>query len=258
MNKILISLLTVGVVSAAAVYGTQAFFSDTETSTGNTFTAGSIDLSLGSTFSSNNNANGVGGSNPLLADNNGRALYNFTDLKPGDFGRATFDLQVTSNEAYLCAKATNDSMLENTIVDPEAEAGDVTDPDGELQNYLQFAIFHDVNGNGLYDGGEPLNVNQLGDSNGFTATEVAAAGWISAADTSAPNTWLAPLSSIQPATTYHAGFMYCFGNFDLSGNCTGAIGGNDAQTDSISGSIQFQAIQTRNNPGFVCSSLNVQ
>ena len=47
MKKIIISLAVVGAVAAAVVVGTTAFFSDTEQSTGNTFTAGTIDISVG-------------------------------------------------------------------------------------------------------------------------------------------------------------------------------------------------------------------
>ena len=47
MNKrILISLAVIGAVAVIAVGGTIAYFSDTETSTGNTFTAGTIDISV--------------------------------------------------------------------------------------------------------------------------------------------------------------------------------------------------------------------
>lgn len=46
MNKILLSLLTIALVSVVAVGATRAYFSDTETSTGNTFTAGTLDLKL--------------------------------------------------------------------------------------------------------------------------------------------------------------------------------------------------------------------
>jgi predicted ribosomally synthesized peptide with SipW-like signal peptide len=46
MRKIIISLSVVAAVAAAVVVGTTAFFSDTETSTGNTFTAGTIDISV--------------------------------------------------------------------------------------------------------------------------------------------------------------------------------------------------------------------
>ncbi|RPF43055.1 camelysin [Thermodesulfitimonas autotrophica] len=46
MRKILIALLGVLLVAALAGAGTFAYFSDTETSTGNSFTAGTLDLGL--------------------------------------------------------------------------------------------------------------------------------------------------------------------------------------------------------------------
>lgn len=46
MNKILISLLTIALVSVVAVGATRAYFTDTATSTGNTFTSGTLDLKL--------------------------------------------------------------------------------------------------------------------------------------------------------------------------------------------------------------------
>ena len=44
MNKVLASLLMIGMVAAMAGAGTFAYFTDTETSKGNTFTAGTLDL----------------------------------------------------------------------------------------------------------------------------------------------------------------------------------------------------------------------
>lgn len=46
MKKILLSLFTVGLVSAAAIFVTSAYFSDTEISTGNSIQAGTIDISI--------------------------------------------------------------------------------------------------------------------------------------------------------------------------------------------------------------------
>ena len=46
MKKIILSLSVIAVAAAVVVGATTAFFSDTETSTGNTFTAGSIDLKI--------------------------------------------------------------------------------------------------------------------------------------------------------------------------------------------------------------------
>lgn len=256
-KRVLFSLGTIALVGVLAVAGTNAFFSDTETSTGNTFTAGSIDLSLGGLFLSDNNGNS---SFALDPDNNGRALYNFTDLKPGDIGGGSFNLKVSSNDAYVCAKSSITSTPENGIIDPESDAGDTTGGSngGELQNYVQFATFDDENGNGIFDGGEPLNVNQFGgDSNGFTATEIAAAGWVPVAQTvDFPNSWLVELF-LPTGVEHSAGILYCFGNFDLNGDCTAPIGDqNDAMTDQMIGSIEFYAVQTRNNDGFTCDSLN--
>jgi len=45
-KKIIFSLALIGVAAAIAIGGTVAYFSDTETSVGNTFTAGTIDISI--------------------------------------------------------------------------------------------------------------------------------------------------------------------------------------------------------------------
>ena len=265
-------LLSLGLIAAVALIvsaGTNAFFSDTESSTNNSLTAGAIDLSLGGTFSSaNNNANGSS-SYARDANNNGRALYSFTDLKPGDTGGGSFNLQVTSNEAYVCAKSTITSTPENIRTYPELNAGDTTfgTNDGELQNFLKFATFNDANTNGVYDAAsEPVNVGQyipLHDSKGITAAELSSAGWAPVADNSYPNTWIVA-QTLPPATLRGAGMLYCFGNFTTTGSgpttqvtgCDGSGNQNVAQTDGVVGSIEFSAVQTRDNAGFTCASLN--
>lgn len=54
MKKILISLGIIGLVGALAIGATMSYFSDTETSSGNVFTAGSIDLKVDHKFASYN------------------------------------------------------------------------------------------------------------------------------------------------------------------------------------------------------------
>lgn len=56
-------MLVIGVVAAMLGAGTMAYFSDTETSEGNTFTAGTLDIELYGTSS---------------------AIWTYTDMKPGD------------------------------------------------------------------------------------------------------------------------------------------------------------------------------
>ena len=46
-KKILIGIMTIGLVAMLAGTGLFAYFNDVETSTGNTFTAGKLDISLG-------------------------------------------------------------------------------------------------------------------------------------------------------------------------------------------------------------------
>jgi len=46
MKKTTLSLVIIGVVATIAIGGTIAYFNDTETSTGNIFVAGSIDLKV--------------------------------------------------------------------------------------------------------------------------------------------------------------------------------------------------------------------
>ena len=73
-KKILISLSVIGVVAAIAVGGTIAYFSDTETSTGNTFTAGVIDIS-------------VDGENPWTK------TYTLADMKPSQTDYINFTIE---------------------------------------------------------------------------------------------------------------------------------------------------------------------
>jgi len=48
MKKVLLSLLTIAGVAVVTFGATQAFFSDTETSTGNILQAGALDLTIDS------------------------------------------------------------------------------------------------------------------------------------------------------------------------------------------------------------------
>jgi predicted ribosomally synthesized peptide with SipW-like signal peptide len=122
MQRILLSALVVGGVVGAAIYGTSSFFSDSETSTGNTFTAGSIDLTIDS-IEVDYNGEGAG---PVINDdgvNNNGFYFTIDDIKPLDDGTITYNLTNGSNEAYVCALVTdatptpaaNDSALANMM-----------------------------------------------------------------------------------------------------------------------------------------------
>ena len=88
MKKNLIRLTTIGAVAALAIVATGAFFSDTETSTGNTFVAGAIDLKVDNTSYVTSTVSGELVKSPntswQLDDLDGHLFFDFHDLKPGD------------------------------------------------------------------------------------------------------------------------------------------------------------------------------
>ena len=176
MKKILLSLSMIAVVAIIAVGATGAFFSDTETSTGNTFAAGAIDLGV----DNHSYYNGVLNDgttwrvdydiDPLLGDNPdttnvvetdyvieaGRQFFNFDDLKPGDWGEDTISLHVKNNDSYLCADVTLTSDEDNDQTEPEIDDGDLIanngpqNDDGELADSINFYWWAD-DGDNVYE-----------------------------------------------------------------------------------------------------------
>src|SRR4030042_2973010 len=98
MKKVLLSVLSVGVVASVAVFATQAYFSDQEKSNGNTFTAGSLDLKVSNTchlFQGTDVDSCPTNLSWTESDlGQGKVFFNFTDLKPGDYGESTIDFKV--------------------------------------------------------------------------------------------------------------------------------------------------------------------
>lgn len=111
-RKVLIALLGVLLVAALAGAGTFAAFSDVETSTANSFTAGTLDLKI-------NDADGA--SIP--------ALFTVSDVKPGDSGTATYTLKNSGTIAgYLDLSGITMTNTEGTNTEAEvntAEPGDL-------------------------------------------------------------------------------------------------------------------------------------
>ena len=99
MKKILISSSIIAVAAAVVIGATTAYFSDTETSTGNTFTAGTLDLKLWDGDSWENGVSGtvvIGNMAPGVPSGNfnvyirnfgsmpGKASWNITDWSNAD------------------------------------------------------------------------------------------------------------------------------------------------------------------------------
>ena len=169
MKKILLSIATIALVGSAAAGFTVAFYGDTETSTGNTFVAGSVELLVDSESHYNYMVCTDTGWQP---DGNGEPVgfpvqgsecdgtwsetdlvdgvhkfFNFLDLKPGDHGEDTISLHVTTNDAWGQFVVSSTTDRDNTCTEPEqtAEGGGCSDPDGdgEVDDYLLFSAWLD-------------------------------------------------------------------------------------------------------------------
>lgn len=213
--RIIASIAMLVFVGAAIAASTGAFFSDTETSTGNTFTAGDVDLTI---TDLDHSYNGNPANAPEYSENG--FTFSLSDLKPLDNGEVEYDLGNGSNEVYLCAAVAETGNNDNSINEPEGDAGDVTDGagNGELGQFLSFNF------------------------NGTTGTL---------------NGQWQSLGVISGGGATSSAIGYCFGTYngnacELDPNATY----NLAQTDSLTADVQFYAVQTRNNPNFQCSELD--
>ncbi len=135
MKKIILSLAIVGIVGAVAIGGTIAYFSDTETSTGNTFTAGTLDLK---TYTND-------WANPIYVDSPLTVHITRGDLKPyaawsHNYGGQWVLKNTGSIPGTFSMKIVNVKNYENGCLDMETDAGDVTcvagTDQGELGNLL--------------------------------------------------------------------------------------------------------------------------
>ena len=87
-------------VAAVVAGGTGAFFTDTETSAGNVFTAGDVNIDLGTITHNTLSTDAT----PFELGNNGSVI--FPDMKPLDWGLVTGEITNTGNEAFICTRAT--------------------------------------------------------------------------------------------------------------------------------------------------------
>src|SRR5437762_1858903 len=116
MKKILLSVGSILFAGALLAGGTGAFLADTETSTGNTFASGVIDLKVDneSYVTSDSGALVFSSSTSwALSTLPGKLFFNFLDLKPGDVGEDTISLHVNNNNAWACMAINITSTPEN-------------------------------------------------------------------------------------------------------------------------------------------------
>ena len=268
MKRILLSLGIMIVVAVAGVTAsTGAFLSDTETSAGNTFTAGVIDLKVDNASYYNRVLN-EGTSWQLDDLDNGRLFFNFADLKPDDEGEDTISLHPGTNDAYVCMDMTLTSDDDKSSNEPELEDGDVQEDinntwDGELADNLQMFWWAD-DGDNVYEEGE----NSISDGI-KTLTNLATSTPFSVAlADSQNNVWTPNAPGPIPGNSItYIGKAWCFGTLTLSPvaagqgvdptvnpgvSCDGNSLNNLTQTDGATVDVAFRAIQARHNSQFTC------
>jgi len=159
-RKALVGLGSIGLASAGAGLGTYAQFTDQEEQSV-TFTAGGIDgqLSWGASYNKNQVADEL--TNVEVTDTAAGVAFNLTDVKPGDYGSITFELEVTNNPAWVssCVGYAND--IDGRTFEPEVEADDDLDgsetdpvqnhPHGELADNLLIIPFYSDGPNTFFD-----------------------------------------------------------------------------------------------------------
>lgn len=271
-KKIFLSLGIIVGVAALAYGGTTSFFSDSETSTGNTFTAGEIDLKIDNESYVTSTSTGQLVASPHtswdLRDLTIEKFFDFVDIKPGDVGEDTISLHVNNNDAWLCADVTLTSNNENNINNAETKAGDVTeDPNGgELAQQVNFIWWADDGDNVLETGEQVLPGGPLG------ALPVGQQATVALAD-SGQNIF-GDQGPVPGGSDRYIGKAWCFGDITLApvaqdgqgktgengplvrGTgfvCNGSEVGNTAQSDSLTADVTFRAVQSRNNGSFLCT-----
>jgi len=250
MKRIIISLIVIaGAVSAMAIGGTGAFFSDAETSTGNVFAAGAIDLKVDNESYYNGN---VCAENPLagvsepdqpywtwqgpnafpvpgtecstsweLSDlDEGHLFFNFLDLKPDDEGEDTISLHVDTNDAWACMNLALTSDDDNSSTEPELEV-DVQDDendiwDGELAQNIDMVWWAD-DGDNVLEEGEQIITNSIETLSALAPENNPVQ--IALAD-SDENVW-GGQGPIPGQETRYIGKAWCFGTLALSPVPTG-------------------------------------
>jgi len=291
-KKILISLSIIAAVAAIVVGATTAFFSDTETSTGNTFTAGAIDLKIDNTchYDGMICEDGVwkeesegSSSYPeligedcactwLAKDLDGDVFVNFQDLKPGDHGEDTISFHVNSNDSWLCGKMIVSANLDVTCTEPESESSDLecsqnpSNPGkGELGGRIGVFAWVDMCDDQGKNASPGDNIYQPGCDVKITQSPIGITGLVSLdyktiADSNS-NIFANGASNtpLEGGEDYYIGAAWCFGNMSVDEttgeiSCDGSSIGNEAQTDILQFKLYFEAVQSRNNDSFVCGS----
>ncbi|GAB7092978.1 hypothetical protein JCM30237_01300 [Halolamina litorea] len=259
-RNVLIGLGSIGIASAGAGLGTTAYFSDTESFSGNVLEAGQFDLRVRYVGQYNEfgepmfgQASGIidGVNSTVGGTTVGEADFGFTvdDLKPGDTGVGEFCFQIIDNPGYVWMSGEVTQNDENGYTEPEpttAAGGDINTPgdadgEGELLDALQVYVSYSDGAYSDTSSGSPPTVlpgTARGDVFSGTLREFFMGEYLIDAD---PTT--AVVDPV-PGTDDEAEFAEPCLLFEFEVPTTA---GNELQTDVLGFDITFNAVQARHN-----------
>lgn len=179
-------------------------------------------------------------------------FFNLEDVKPGDYGRHVISLHVDDNDAWLCLFVHHKEDKENNRVDPEIQAGDITDDPngGELSQFLNVFGWTDNDKDGVYEPFSPDNETPL-----FEKSLAASFIDLRVADSTTG-------TPVTGGTTKYVGLAWCAGNQTINHTtgvivCDGSAMTDVSQTDSLIADLTAYAEQYRGNPNLDCSKVSL-
>jgi hypothetical protein len=174
-------------------------------------------------------------------------FFNFSDIKPGDYGRTIVSMHVGKSPAFLCLDFTNLKSFDNGVNEPEALVDPNGTTTGELASGTEFFGWID-NGDGVYQPGEKILFG--------TTTQIAS---IVLNNTSYVIGDSKQNGSCGVNQTKYVGLAWCAGDLTVNTKtgvmtCDGGVLGNAAQTDSFTFDVGIRTESANENQKFVCST----
>ena len=223
MKKIIVSLSIMAMVAGVVIGATSAYFSDTETSIGNTFTAGTIDIK-------------VDGNNPWTD------TYTIPDIKPGETDYVNFGIEnVGMNPAEIYKSIYGMEGTTGTVSEPECteQSGYWDNPDGGCNwnwdsnnhtdnNDLQTQIFYD------------LSVKIYTDKNAYSTSPESPFWWqtIETGDETLPTVYPTDSTFIDLGMLPVGGYMFVEQSYHFNKDA-----GNEYQGDILTFNMKVEARQ---------------
>ena len=143
-RKMLLGLGAVGVASAGAGLGTTAYFNDTEIFENNSFTAGTLDMSVTATVEAADDYWSGQTTIPMSVTADGQGVTAglvVDDVKPGDWAIVCFDIEVGDNPGYVQVRTENFEETGGMNPEPEQAVEGDADNDADLGEFLLTSVW---------------------------------------------------------------------------------------------------------------------